>query len=191
MNKIIIAAVLAIVVASPALAGTMATSSAQTQALSSAANQGVTNATTISSYGAAAPDHLFSTVLAQPSMGTPSSAFGWSPNNCGASTTKTVSTPIVSWGKSDTHGMFECNRLQTASAALHLGLPEVARLVMFCFGADYARMAYEASGHVCPSSATAKGIPGAPVGPKFAVALTVPQTLRGTFQPNGRIKWKR
>jgi hypothetical protein len=32
---------------------------------------------------------------------------------------------------------------------------------------------------------------GAPVGPKFAVALAVPQTLHGTFQRDGSIKWKR
>lgn len=188
MNKFKYAAALFAVLSAPAFAGNSATSQAQTQAQSSAANMGV-NAV-VQSYGGDIPDHTFGVLLNNPATVTPSSGFGWSPQNCGGSDSKTFSTLIGSFGESVAKEMLECNNRQDAILSVQLGMQRVAILRMYCFGSDANRMAYEAAGNVCPSSATAKGIPGAPVGPKIMATGYVPQTLYGKINADGTITYR-
>ena len=79
-------------------------------------------------------------------------------NNCGQSSTGGVSITGFGIGGSVASESGSCNTRQDTSTAWNLGLPDVARLRFFCFGEDINRMAYEASGRVCPEGSTAKGI---------------------------------
>ena len=83
-----------------------------------------------------------------------------------------------------------CNTREDTAIWAKLGLMDVATLRFACFGADENRKAFEAAGHVCPSSGTAEGIQGAPVGPEFLVATTLPRTLHGTINPDGTVTYR-
>jgi len=189
MNKIKFVAALAIVACTPAFAGTTASSMAQTQAASTVSNQGATGNSRVTFEGTQYPTttHNYGTPMI---YGAPS-AFGFSPSNCGGSDTLTVGTPIGGFAGSHAKPMYDCNVRQDTVMLYQLGLHQAAKLRMVCFGSDANRQAFEASGGVCPSSATAKGIAGAPVGPRFEVAQVVPKTMRGTIQPDGQIKWEK
>jgi hypothetical protein len=187
MNKIKFVAAIAIVAATPAFAGTTASSNASTQAQSAAANMGNNQSTTFEGSHYPTTTHNYGT----PMIYTAPSAFGFSQDNCAGSDTMTVGTPFGGIGGSKAKPMFDCNVRQDTRVLWQLGLHKAAMLRMVCFGSDAVRMSYEASGGVCPASGTAKGIPGAPVGPKFAIAQVVPQTMRGTIQPDGSVKWSK
>lgn len=131
------------------------------------------------------------TAYVTPPIYTAPSAFSLSPYNCGGADTLTVGTPWVGGGTSHAKTMPDCSGQANALLAMKMGMMQVAILRAWCFGTDANRMSYEAAGHICPASATAKGIPGAPVGPKFAVAKTVEPTVRhGTINADGTTTWK-
>lgn len=188
MKKIAFAAAVAIVLTAPAFANsTNASSSASTQAQSAAANLGNNQSTTFQGTQVPTTTHNYGT----PMIYTAPSAFGFSQDNCAGSDTMTIGTPFGGIGGSKAKPMFDCNVRQDTRVLWQLGLHKAAMLRMVCFGSDAVRMAYEAAGNSCPSSGTAKGIAGAPVGPKFEVAQAVPSTMRGTIQPDGSIKWSK
>ena len=88
----------------------------------------------------------------------PPSAFGFSQNNCGSADTMGVSVTGFGFGGSRVSESASCNTRQDTATAWNLGMQDVAKMRFFCFGEDANRMAFEASGHRCPDSATAKGI---------------------------------
>jgi len=184
--KIVALAAAAIVLSSPVFAGTTASSSAQTQASSAAANMGNNQAVTFTS----AQPYQHTRVDTTPSLYAAPSAFGFSPSNCGGSDTAGVGWTGFVIGGSHAKEMFDCNVRQDVVVLWQLGLHEAAKLRMACFGSDLTRKAFEASGGVCPESATAKGIEGAPEGPKFQVAASLPETMHGTINSNGTVTWK-
>ena len=186
MNKTILVAAVAIVFASPAFAQSTASSAASTSAQSAAANLGNNQSTTFQGTQVPTTTHNYGT----PMIYAAPSAFGFSSNNCGGSDTFTLGTPVAGIGGSHAKPMFDCNVRADTIVLWQLGLREAAKLRMVCFGSDAVRMAYEAAGNVCPSSATAKGVAGAPVGPKFEVAAVVPKTMRGTINADGSVTWK-
>lgn len=123
------------------------------------------------------------TIFATPPIYTAPSTVSMSPYNCGGSDTMTIGTPWGGFGGSSVEELPDCMAQANAVMAWKMNMQDVAILRLWCFGSDANRMAFEASGRACPSSATAKGIPGAPVGPKFAVAPAM--TLTGRIGPNG------
>lgn len=122
-----------------------------------------------------------------PNVYAPPSMFGGA-NNCGMSDTFGLGITGIGGGASISKESVSCNAREDTAIAAKLGFMNVAQLRFFCFGEEANRMAYEAAGYACPSSATkTKGIEGAPVGPKFAVAPSVQQTFRGRINPDGTI----
>lgn len=89
---------------------------------------------------------------------TPPSMFGGA-NNCGMSNTAGFSVTGFGIGGSSASESDNCNAREDTAIAYKLGMQDVARMRFLCFGADANRMAYEATGGVCPKGATAKGIP--------------------------------
>lgn len=102
-----------------------------------------------------------------PSVYVPPSMFGGA-NNCGVSDSFAVGITGMAAGGSRASESVSCNARQDSSVSLALGYLEVARMRFFCFGESANRMAFEASGYLCPTTATAKGLDGnvtaAPVG---------------------------
>ena len=80
-------------------------------------------------------------------------------NNCGQSNTIGVGFTGFGIGGSMAGESDACNAREDTSIAYKLGYKEVADMRFFCFGEDVNRMAYEATGRRCPSTATAKGLP--------------------------------
>ena len=115
------------------------------------------------------------------------SMFGGSSENCGNSDSIAGSFTGFGFGVSKSDESIQCNDRRDTSTAWNLGFQDVARMRFFCFGQDVNRMAYEASGYVCPSSATAKGIEGVPVGPKFFAGDYVGKTLRMRINQDGSV----
>jgi hypothetical protein len=159
----------------------------QTQAASTVSNQGATGNSAVTFEGTQYPTttHNYGTPMI---YGAPS-AFGFSPSNCGGSDTLTVGTPIGGFAGSHAKPMYDCNVRQDTVMLYQLGLREAAKLRMVCFGSDANRQAYEAAGGVCPATGTAKGIAGAPVGPKFEPAPQVAKTLYGTINADGTVTY--
>lgn len=162
-------------------------SQSQTQAQSAASNAG-NNLASTNNFNSA-PQRGSTTVYETPPIYTAPSTFGFSQNNCGGSDTATVGTPWLGFGGSKSKEMFDCNNRADTIILYQLGLHEAAKLRMVCFGADANRRAFEAAGGVCPSSATAKGIDGAPVGPKFEPAPQLAMTMYGHIDKNGKTVW--
>lgn len=77
---------------------------------------------------------------------------------CMGSDSATVAVTGFGIGGSSSRESSFCNPREDAAVAFRLGMVDVARMRMFCFGADENRMAYEAAGHRCPVTATARGI---------------------------------
>lgn len=134
----------------------------------------------------AAEQRRHTTIDTTPNVYAPPSMFGGA-NNCGMSDTLGLGVSGFGIGGSRSSESKACNAREDTAIAAKLGYMDVAQLRFFCFGEEANRMAYEAAGHVCPSSGTAKGIEGAPTGPKFLVAPTVQRTLRGRINPDGTI----
>lgn len=143
----ILAATLLIGLCAQAANAAEATSSSQSQAASRAANMGVNQGITFNSK---APDTR--TIYATTPAYAPQSAFGFSPQNCGASDTAAVGTPWVSFGGSDAHGLVGCNARADTKIIWKMGMRKVAKVRFFCFGLAANRKAYEAMGGVCPAA---------------------------------------
>lgn len=135
----------------------------------------------------AAEQRGHTSVSTTPNVYAPPSMFGGS-NNCGQSNTFGAGITGIGIGGSVASESDACNAREDTSVAAKLGYMNVAQLRFFCFGEEANRMAYEAAGYACPASATkTKGIEGAPTGPKFAVAPSVQQTMRGRINSDGTI----
>lgn len=134
----------------------------------------------------AAEQRRHSSVSTTPNVYAPPSMFGGA-NNCGNSSTFGAGITGFGIGGSVASESDACNAREDTAIAAKLGYMNVAQLRFFCFGEKANRMAYEAAGYLCPSSATTQGIQGAPTGPKFAVAPSVQQTFRGRINPDGTI----
>lgn len=93
-----------------------------------------------------------------PNVYAPASMFGGA-NNCGQSNTIGVGFTGFGIGGSMAGESDACNAREDTSIAYKLGYKEVADMRFFCFGEDVNRMAYEATGRRCPTTATAKGLP--------------------------------
>lgn len=125
--------------------------------------------------------HTTPNVYVAPSM------FGGS-NNCMASDTVGIGGTGWGFGGSKSKESINCNTREDTAIWANLGLMDVATLRFACFGADENRRSFEAAGYVCPSSGTAEGIDGAPVGPAFAVAPQMPETVRMRIRPDGSVE---
>lgn len=125
-----------------------------------------------------------------PNVYAPPSMFGGA-NNCMGSDTFGVGATGWGFGGSKSSESVNCNTREDTAIWAKLGMMDVATLRFACFGADENRKAFEAAGHVCPSSGTAEGIQGAPVGPEFRVAGSVPRTLRMRINQDGTITEER
>lgn len=172
----------------------MLAGAAQAQVHSGATSGSASDAGAVAHTGAItfeAADPLHSQrVHTTPSVYNAPSMFGYSNNNCGASDTMAVSITGFGIGGSKAGESVRCNTRQDVATAWNLGLKDVALLRFACFGEPENRMAYEAAGNACPSSGTAKGIEGAPVGPKFAVAPAMPATLHGRVNSDGTVTYR-
>lgn len=151
MRKIILAAILV------AFAGTAAAQS----------SNGVGQATSGSEAGASAQTGSITFEAAEqrgriattPPVYTPPSMFGGA-NNCGMSNTAGLSAVGFGIGGSAATESDNCNAREDTAIAFKLGLPDVARMRFLCFGASANRQAFEATGGVCPTTATARGLDG-------------------------------
>lgn len=179
--KILIATALVLVTTS-AFAQTTATN-ALGQSAADAGAMAQTGAITFE----AAEQRRHSSVSTTPNVYAPPSMFGGA-NNCGSASTFGAGLTGFGIGGSIASESEACNAREDTAVAAKLGYMNVAQLRFFCFGEEANRMAYEAAGYACPSSATkTKGIEGAPTGPKFAVAPQVQQTMRGRINPDGTV----
>lgn len=124
--------------------------------------------------------HTTPSVYVAPSM------FGGS-NNCGASDSVAMGFTGFGIGGSRARESAACNAREDTSVIYRLGFADVAQLRFLCFGEPENRMAYEAAGYACPESGTAKGIEGAPVGPKYAIAASVQRTSYQRINTDGTI----
>lgn len=106
----------------------------------------------------ASPQRGHTSVSTTPPVYTAPSAFGFSQENCGVSDTASVSVTGFGFGASKASESTQCNTRRDTATAWNLGMQDVAKMRFFCFGEDANRMAFEAAGHRCPDSATAKGI---------------------------------
>lgn len=164
--------------------GQTAGSTAQSQTRSDAGAMAATGAITFEASDIPDSQRVHTT----PSVYNAPSMFGYSQNNCGASDTMAVSVTGFGFGGSKAGESIRCNTRQDVATAWNLGLQQVAVLRFACFGEPENRMAYEAAGYACPSSGTAKGIEGAPVGPKFLVAsANVQATMHYRIQQDGSV----
>lgn len=122
-----------------------------------------------------------------PHIYAPPSMFGGA-NNCGQSNTVGMGFTGFGFGGAMASESDACNAREDTAVAAKLGYMDVAQLRFFCFGESANRMAYEAAGYECPSSATTPGINGAPVGPQFLQARMPEQpTFRGRINADGTI----
>lgn len=149
MRKIILAAILV------ASAGTAAAQSSSTGQATSGSESGAQAQTGAITFEAAEQRGRISTTAP---VYTPPSMFGGA-NNCGMSNTFGIGITGIAAGGSRASESDNCNAREDTAIAYKLGLPDVAKMRFLCFGADANRMAYEATGGVCPGGATAKGIP--------------------------------
>lgn len=148
MRKIILAAILA------AFAGTAAAQSSNgVGQATSGAEAGAKAMTGPITFGASDPATRVSTT---PPVYTAPSMFGQ--GTCGQSNTFGASITGFGIGGSSASDDPYCNARSDAQAAVFLGLAEVAKVRLFCFGADANRMAYEAAGNACPEGSTAKSL---------------------------------
>lgn len=173
-----------------AVALTLATGTTFAQTTAGAVGQAASDAGAIASTGAItfeAADPLRSQrVHTTPNVYAPPSMFGGA-NNCMGSDTIGFGATGWGFGGSKSSESVNCNTREDTAIWAKLGLMDVATLRFACFGADENRQAFEAAGHVCPESATAEGIEGAPVGPKFAAAPQVQETQRYRINPDGSL----
>lgn len=105
----------------------------------------------------AAEQHKRSSVSTVPNVYAPPAMFGGA-NNCGQSSTFGVGVLGGGASAAIASESDSCNDREDTSISYKLGYKEVADLRFFCFGGDKNRMAYEAAGHKCPATATAKGL---------------------------------
>lgn len=87
-----------------------------------------------------------------PNVYTAPSMFGGA-NNCGQSNTMGVGVTGFGIGGSVATESTACNAREDTATAYKLGYKDVADMRFFCFGEDENRLAWEATGHRCPSSA--------------------------------------
>lgn len=80
------------------------------------------------------------------------SMFGGS-NNCGQSNTMGVGVTGFGIGGSVASESSSCNAREDTATAYKLGYKDVADMRFFCFGEDENRLAWEATGRTCPSTA--------------------------------------
>lgn len=149
MRKIILATILV------ASAGTAAAQSSGTGQATSGSEAGASAQTGAITFEAAEQRGRISTTAP---VYTPPSMFGGA-NNCGMSNTAGFSVTGFGIGGSSASESDNCNAREDTAIAYKLGMQDVARMRFLCFGADANRMAYEATGGVCPRGSTAKGIP--------------------------------
>ncbi len=74
-------------------------------------------------------------------------------NNCGQSNTMGVGVTGFGIGGSVASESSACNAREDTATAYKLGYKDVADMRFFCFGEDENRLAWEATGHRCPSTA--------------------------------------
>src|SRR5690606_25487858 len=74
-------------------------------------------------------------------------------NNCGQSNTMGVGVTGFGIGGSVASESSACNSREDTATAYKLGYKDVADMRFFCFGEDENRLAWEATGHSCPSTA--------------------------------------
>lgn len=133
---------------------------------SAGSSSGASSSANVTSGGAAIIDLTFGGseqrksqhIHTTPNVYAPASMFGGA-NNCGQSNTIGVGFTGFGIGGSMAGESDACNAREDTSIAYKLGYKEVADMRFFCFGEDVNRMAYEATGRRCPSTATAKGLP--------------------------------
>lgn len=133
---------------------------------SAGSSSGASSSANVTSGGAAIIDLSFGgseqrksqRIHTTPNVYAPASMFGGA-NNCGQSNTIGVGFTGFGIGGSMAGESDACNAREDTSIAYKLGYKEVADMRFFCFGEDVNRMAYEATGRRCPSTATAKGLP--------------------------------
>lgn len=157
---------------------------------SGAVGQAASDAGAFASTGAitfeAAEQRRTQRVHTTPNVYAPPSMFGGA-NNCMGSDTFGVGATGWGVGGSKSRESINCNTREDTAIWAKLGLMDVATLRFACFGADENRKAFEAAGYVCPSSGTADGIQGAPVGPEIAVAPSVERTIRMRINQDGSV----
>jgi len=93
------------------------------------------------------------------------SMFGGS-NNCGQSNTMGVGVTGFGIGGSVATESSSCNAREDTATAYKLGYKDVADMRFFCFGEDRNRLAWEATGRTCPSTAE----PSAQIASRYYVA---------------------
>ena len=93
------------------------------------------------------------------------SMFGGS-NNCGQSNTMGVGVTGFGIGGSVATESSACNAREDTATAYRLGYKDVADMRFFCFGEDRNRLAWEATGRTCPSTAE----PSARINSRYYVA---------------------
>lgn len=147
MRKLILAAILV------ASAGTAAAQQANGTGQATSGSQSGANVYTGVNFGASDAANRVATT---PPVYTAPSMFGQ--GTCGQSNTFGASITGFGIGGSSASDDPYCNARSDAQAAVFLGLAEVAKVRLFCFGADANRMAYEAAGNVCPEGSTAKSL---------------------------------
>ncbi|CAM3911876.1 hypothetical protein [Bordetella tumulicola] len=74
-------------------------------------------------------------------------------NNCGQSNTMGVGVTGFGIGGSVASESDACNAREDTATAYKLGYKDVADMRFFCFGEDANRLAWEATGRACPSTA--------------------------------------
>lgn len=84
-------------------------------------------------------------------------------NNCGQSNTMGVGVTGFGIGGSVASESSACNAREDTATAYKLGYKEVADMRFFCFGEEQNRLAWEATGHTCPSPTTSTGRASGPV----------------------------
>lgn len=94
-----------------------------------------------------------------PTLVTPPSAMGGA-NNCGQADTFAVGITGMAAGGSRAGESKRCNDREDTFVLYKLGMLDAAKMRFVCFGSDDNRMAFEATGGLCPASATAKGLAG-------------------------------
>lgn len=94
-----------------------------------------------------------------PSSYTPPSMFGGA-NNYGMSNTVTAGLTGLTGGFSRASESDACNAREDTAILYKLGFQEVAKMRFVCFGSAENRQAFEATGGVCPTTATARGLDG-------------------------------
>ena len=87
-------------------------------------------------------------------------------NNCGQSNTMGVGVTGFGIGGSVASESDACNAREDTATAYKLGYKDVADMRFFCFGEDANRLAWEATGRTCPSTAE----PTAQISSRYYVA---------------------